>query len=68
MDVNAAGGVVTLSGSIPAHEHNDFIDAVSDMPDVTHVDDHLSIFERAEGISELQSDRPAEEPKTHMSA
>jgi osmotically-inducible protein OsmY len=70
VDVSAAGGVVTLSGSIPAHEHSDFIDAVSDMTDVARVVDRLSVFERAAGISELQGDgpQPAQQPETRASA
>ena len=54
VDVSASSGLVTLSGSILAHEHEELIEAVSTVPGVTDIVDRLSIFEKAEGISELQ--------------
>ena len=57
IEVAAADGAVTLSGSILAHEHTDLIDAVSQVPGVSDVIDRLIVYETAEGISELQGGR-----------
>ena len=54
IDVSASGGQVTLSGSILAHEHDELIEGVSTVPGVTDVIDQLTVYERAQGISELQ--------------
>jgi len=53
IEVTAAGGEVTLSGSIPAHEHDGLVDGVSRVAGVTAVFDGLTVYERAEGISKL---------------
>lgn len=53
IEVTASGGEVTLSGAIPAHEHDGLIDGVSRVAGVTAVFDGLTVYERAEGISEL---------------
>jgi hypothetical protein len=57
VEVSALGGEVTLSGSILAHEHSDFVDVVGEIDGVKNVIDRLSVFETAEGISELQGER-----------
>jgi len=57
IDVNAMQGRVTLSGSILAHEHGELIESVSQVPGVTDIYDRLTIYETAEGISELQGGR-----------
>src|SRR5689334_24888999 len=54
VEVEARDGTVTLSGYVLAHEHSDFVYAVGDVPGVKSVVDRLSVFERAEGISEPQ--------------
>ena len=54
IDVSATRGCVVLTGSILAHEHQDLIDAIGDVPGVQDIYDRLSVYERAEGISELQ--------------
>lgn len=54
VEVSASGGRVTLSGSVLAHEHRELIEAVSQVPGVSDIYDQLSIFESAQGISELQ--------------
>jgi len=53
IEVTASAGEVTLSGSIPAHEHDGLIDGVSRIGGVTAVFDGLTVYERAQGISEL---------------
>ena len=57
IEVSATRGCVVLTGSILPHEHHDFISAVADIPGVEDIYDRLSVFERAEGLSELQSER-----------
>ena len=59
IDVNAMQGRVTLGGSILAHEHGELIESVSQVPGVTDIYDRLTIYETAEGISELQGSRRA---------
>jgi uncharacterized membrane protein len=56
IEVTAADGEVTLKGSILSHEHADLLDAIQDVSGVKHVRDELSVFEKAEGISELQGE------------
>jgi uncharacterized membrane protein len=58
VDVTAAGGQVELSGSILSHEHSDLIDAIGQVEGVADVVDRLTVYETAEGISELQGGRP----------
>lgn len=58
LEVTAADGQVALSGSILSHEHSDLIDAISLVEGVTDVIDRLTVYETAEGISELQGGRP----------
>jgi hypothetical protein len=58
VEVTAAGGEVELSGSILSHEHSDLIDAISQVDGVTDVIDRLTVYETAEGISELQGGHP----------
>ena len=64
IDVAAAGGTVTLTGSILSHEHDDLIEGISSVPAVRNIIDQLTVFEKAEGISELQGgrERAAEQP------
>ena len=54
IEVTAVDGEVTLKGSLFAHEHADLLDAVQGIAGVKHVRDELSIYETAQGISELQ--------------
>ncbi len=56
VEVTAIGGEVTLKGSILAHEHADFLDVVQEVPGVKHVRDELSVYETAQGISQLQGE------------
>jgi uncharacterized membrane protein len=56
VEVSAADGEITLKGSILAHEHSDFVDVVQGTPGVTRVRDELSVYETAQGISELQGE------------
>jgi len=58
VEVAAADGRVELGGSILSHEHEDLIDAISQVEGVADVIDRLNVFETAEGISELQGGRP----------
>ena len=57
IDIYAAGGKVTLSGSILAHEHDQLVEAISAVHGVTDIIDQLSVYETADGISELQGGR-----------
>lgn len=54
IEVYASAGQVTLNGSILAHEHDELVEAISAVHGVTDIVDELSIYETAEGISELQ--------------
>ncbi|HYC49080.1 MAG TPA: SRPBCC family protein [Burkholderiales bacterium] len=56
VEVAAAGGVVTLTGSILAHEHAGVLEGVSKVSGVRDIVDQLNVYERAEGISELQGE------------
>jgi uncharacterized membrane protein len=56
IEVTAVDGEVTLKGSILSHEHADLLDAVQATSGVKHVRDELSVFETAQGISELQGE------------
>ncbi len=58
IDVQAAGGQVTLSGSILAHEHDELIEGISKVSGVHDIIDQLGVYETAQGISELQGGRP----------
>ncbi len=53
IEVTVSGGEVTLSGSIPAHEHDGLVDGVSRVKGVTAVFDGLTVYERAEGLSDI---------------
>ena len=68
IEVSADAGEVTLTGSILAHEHDDLIEAVSQVPGVRDVLDRLSIYETAEGISELQGGRDRRSPRSSVQA
>src|SRR5687767_12755463 len=57
IEVTASGGVVTLSGSVLAHEHKELLDAVRGVSGVTGIVDQLAVHKTAEGISELQGGR-----------
>ena len=56
IEVTAVDGEVALKGSLLAHEHADLLDAVQSVSGVKHVRDDLSIYETAQGISELQGE------------
>src|SRR5688572_27861858 len=57
IDVSAFDGKVTLSGSILAHEHDELLEALSQLPGVVDIVDQIGVYETAEGISELQGGR-----------
>jgi len=57
IDVYASGGQVRLNGSIFAHERDELIEGVSQVPGVKDIIDQLAIYETAQGISELQGGR-----------
>ena len=57
IDVYASGGKVTLNGSILAHEHDELVEAIRAVHGVTDIVDEVSVYETAEGISELQGGR-----------
>lgn len=50
VDVSVTRGCVVLSGTVAAHEHQDFVDAIASEPGVDDVYDRLKVFERAEGV------------------
>jgi osmotically-inducible protein OsmY len=50
VDVSVIRGCVVLAGTVAAHEHHDFIDAIADEPGVNDLYDRLKVFERAEGV------------------
>src|SRR5688572_21617144 len=54
IEVAASGGIVTLSGSILAHEHDELIEAVSKVHGARDIVDQLKIYERAQGVLELE--------------
>ena len=54
IEVAANQGQVTLTGSILAHEHRDLVDGISEVPGVTDILDQFTVYETAQGISELQ--------------
>ena len=54
IEVTATGTEVTLSGSILSHERDELILAAQSVHGVSNVVDKLTIYETAEGISELQ--------------
>jgi uncharacterized membrane protein len=54
VDVTAADGRITLSGSILSHEQDELIEGVSAVAGVREVIDRLNVYEKAQGISELQ--------------
>jgi uncharacterized membrane protein len=66
IDVTAAEGQVTLSGSILAHEHDPLIEGISQVPGVRDILDQLTIYETAEGISELQGGRERRDEKAEL--
>ena len=57
IEVSVTRGCVVLTGSVLAHEHNELVEAISELPGVQDIYDRLSVFERAEGISELRAER-----------
>lgn len=57
IDVYASAGRVTLNGSILAHEHEELLEGVGQVPGVKDIIDQLAIYETAQGISELQGGR-----------
>jgi len=57
VDVTAASGHVTLTGSILSHEHDELIEGVNAVAGVRDVIDRLNVYEKAQGISELQGGR-----------
>jgi hypothetical protein len=52
-----AGGRVTLSGSVLAHEHRPLLHAVCHVDGVRETIDRLAVYGSARGISELQGGR-----------
>ncbi|HEX2830815.1 MAG TPA: BON domain-containing protein [Burkholderiales bacterium] len=57
IEVSATRGCVVLTGSVLAHEHNELIAAIAEVPGVQDIYDRLNVFERAERISQLQGGR-----------
>ena len=66
IEISATRGCVILTGSVLAHEHHDLIAAVAEVPGVQDIYDRLTVFERAEGISELQGGRPRRGERTEL--
>jgi osmotically-inducible protein OsmY len=64
IDVYASEGKVTLNGSILAHEHEELLEGLRQVPGVTDIVDQLAVYETAEGISELQGGRKRPQPGT----
>jgi uncharacterized membrane protein len=58
IEVEAADGVVTLSGSVLRHEHRELLQAVCGVRGVQDVVDRLMVHKTAEGVSELQGGHP----------
>ncbi len=50
VDVSVVRGCVVLSGTLAAHEHNDFVEAIAGEPGVNDIYDRLKVFQRAEGV------------------
>ena len=67
IEVSTANGVATLSGSILAHEHAEFLEAAGNVRGVKDVVDRLNVFETASGISELQGGRDPREGRSMRS-
>lgn len=57
IEVTAASGHVTLSGSVLAHEQDELLEAVRHVSGVTDIVDRLEVYKTAEGIAELQGGR-----------
>ena len=66
VEVSATRGCVILTGSILSHEHHDFIAGIADVPGVQDIYDRLTVFERAEGISELQGGKRRRSERTAL--
>jgi len=61
IEVTASNGEVALSGSILAHERDGLVEAVRGVAGVRDVQDQLTVFETAEGISDLQGGKQGDE-------
>jgi uncharacterized membrane protein len=66
IDVQATDGQVTLAGSILAHEHDELIEGISTIPGVHDIIDQLSVYETAQGVSELQGGRQRPGERTEL--
>jgi uncharacterized membrane protein len=66
IEIHAAEGQVTLSGSILAHEQDELIEGISKVPGVHDIIDQLSVFEKAQGISQLQGGRQRAGERTEL--
>lgn len=58
IEVDASGGTMRLSGSILRDEHDGLLAAVRGVAGVKDIVDSLTVYETAEGISELQGGIP----------
>lgn len=58
IEVGATAGEVTLTGSILQDEHKGVLDAVRSVRGVKNVVDRLTVYQTAEGVSELQGGKP----------
>lgn len=58
IEVTASDGQVVLSGAILRHEHMGLLAGVRAVPGVMDILDQLTVYDSAEGVSELQGGRP----------
>ena len=58
IEVGATEGEITLTGSILEDEHKRVLDAVRLVRGVTNIVDRLTVYQTAEGVSELQGGKP----------
>ena len=58
IEVGATEGEITLTGSILEDEHKRVLDAVRSVRGAKHIADRLTVYQTAEGISELQGGKP----------
>jgi BON domain len=58
IEVGATAGEVTLTGSILEEEHQRVLDAVRSVRGVRTIVDRLTVYQTAEGVSELQGGKP----------
>ncbi|WP_454688121.1 BON domain-containing protein [Achromobacter aloeverae] len=59
IDVSVIEGIVSLAGHVLTAEHEPLINAVSAMPGVRSVADHLAVYDEPGNIPELQGGSPS---------